>query len=175
MRSWFASRKPRPTPIRPAFHNANQSRDCETIRLIRSCLGDKPSAHGSGAQVHYRLASTWLTAFVGGSSSSNVRAAAAPLDKVGGCGRAGTAAPAPPGSSAEACLNRLHRMGPGFSNWEAKVNPTVADQGKAVATVTADDVAHADHEVYEAPKGQSAPPDVNAPRSSGRATRCQSL
>ena len=74
-----------------------------------------------------------------------------------------------------ACLNRLHRMGPGFSNWEAKVNPTVADQGKAVATVTADDVAHADHEVYEAPKGQSAPPDVNAPRSSGRATRCQSL
>jgi hypothetical protein len=29
-------------------------------------------------------------------------------------------------------------MSPGFSNWEAKVNPTVADQGKAVATVTAD-------------------------------------
>ena len=41
-------------------------------------------------------------------------------------------------------------MGPGFSNWEANVNPPVVDQGKAVATVTADDVAHAAHEVYEA-------------------------
>jgi len=41
-------------------------------------------------------------------------------------------------------------MGPGFSNREANVNPTVAEQGKAVATVTADDVAHAAHEVYEA-------------------------
>jgi hypothetical protein len=30
------------------------------------------------------------------------------------------------------------------------VNPPVADQGKAVATVTADDVAHAAQEVYEA-------------------------
>jgi hypothetical protein len=49
-----------------------------------------------------------------------------------------------------ACLNRLHRMSPGFSNREAKVNPTVADQGKAVATVTADDAAHPDREVYEA-------------------------
>ncbi len=41
-------------------------------------------------------------------------------------------------------------MSPGSGNWEANVNPTVADQRKAVATVTADDVAHAAHEVYEA-------------------------
>jgi len=42
-------------------------------------------------------------------------------------------------------------MGPGFSNREANVNPTVVDQGQAVATATADDVAHAAHEVYESP------------------------
>jgi hypothetical protein len=41
-------------------------------------------------------------------------------------------------------------MGPGFSNREANVNPTVVDQGKAVATATTDDAAHAAHEVYEA-------------------------
>jgi hypothetical protein len=50
-----------------------------------------------------------------------------------------------------ACLNRLHWMGPGFSNREANVNPTVVNQGKAVATETTDDAAHAAHEVYEAP------------------------
>jgi hypothetical protein len=31
------------------------------------------------------------------------------------------------------------------------VNPTVVNQGKAVATATTDDAAHAAHEVYEAP------------------------
>ncbi len=39
-------------------------------------------------------------------------------------------------------------MGPGFSYWETNVNPTVAAQGKAIATVTADDVAHAAHDVH---------------------------
>jgi hypothetical protein len=42
------------------------------------------------------------------------------------------------------------------------VNPPVADQGKAVATVMADDVAHAAHEVYEAllTAGPSSPTSV---------------
>jgi len=46
------------------------------------------------------------------------------------------------------------------------VNPTVAEQRKAVATVTADERAHAAHEVYEALLGatprspKSMPPGV---------------
>jgi len=71
------------------------------LRVLTFRIVAAPAIHDDRDPRIWRLASVLPTAFVGGSSSSKERAAVAPPDKCGGCGRAGTGAPVPPGSSAD--------------------------------------------------------------------------